>query len=237
MNFFKRTPKTAKQTESKGPKTSPFTDAKQHYSSQAAAQIAQSRIWQLIGLFSLLITLVAVAGIIYIGSQSKFVPYIVEIDRIGHQANAGPLRATTTVDPRVLRASVGEFVVNLKTVTIDVELQRNFILSLYSHLKAKDPATVKITEIMENPTTNPFKRAERTLVSVTIDSIIQQTGNTWQVDWVETVRDRQGALQGQPVRMRGLVTVYVGNPPTDNQAGMIYNPLGIFVRDISMQRL
>ena len=39
--------------------------------------------WQILGLLSLLIALAGVGGMIYIGSQSKFIPYVVEVDKLG----------------------------------------------------------------------------------------------------------------------------------------------------------
>jgi type IV secretion system protein VirB5 len=86
-----------------------------------------------------------------------------------------------------------------------------------------------------NPNANPFKRAETEMVSVEIKSVMPQTDSTWQVDWVETVRDRKGVTVSDPIRMRALVTVYVAPPTTEEQ--MRKNPLGIFVRDFSWTKL
>ena len=44
--------------------------------------------WQILAILSLMITLAAVGGIIHIGSQSKFIPYVVQIDNLG-EAVAG----------------------------------------------------------------------------------------------------------------------------------------------------
>jgi type IV secretion system protein VirB5 len=68
-------------------------------------------------------------------------------------------------------------------------------------------------------------------------SVIPQTPDTWQVDWVETVRDRQGVMKTQPARMRALVTVYtVPSTPQTTEEQVRNNPLGIYVRDFSWSR-
>lgn len=81
---------------------------------------------------------------------------------------------------------------------------------------------------------SPFKRATKEMVSVEIKSVLPQTPDTWQVEWTETTRDRQGVMKGQPVNMRALVNVYTietTSQTTDEQ--LRNNPLGIYVRDFS----
>ncbi|WP_242468393.1 VirB8/TrbF family protein [Burkholderia plantarii] len=43
--------------------------------------VSQRQTWQVIGILSLLIALAGVGGVIHIGSQSKFIPYVVEVDK------------------------------------------------------------------------------------------------------------------------------------------------------------
>ena len=79
-----------------------------------------------------------------------------------------------------------------------------------------------------------FKRAAKETVSIEIASVLPQTPETWQVDWVETSRDRQGILKGQPFRMRALVTVYVAEPTASTSEEQVRNnPIGLYVRDFS----
>ena len=84
---------------------------------------------------------------------------------------------------------------------------------------------------------SPFRRAEKETVSIEITSVLPQTPDTWQVDWVETVRDRQGIVKGQPYKMRALVTVYtVQTTPQTTEDQIRNNPLGIYVRDFSWSK-
>ncbi|MOA36705.1 VirB8 protein [compost metagenome] len=72
------------------------------------------------------------------------------------------------------------------------------------------------------------------MVSLEILSVIPQTPDTWQVDWMETTRDRQGVAKGPPVRMRALVTVYtIAATSQTTEEQVRNNPLGIYVRDFS----
>ena len=60
-------------------KENPNLNAKNVWNSRISEFFWKYRAWQLLALISLLIAFVAVSGVIYIGSQSKFIPYIVDI--------------------------------------------------------------------------------------------------------------------------------------------------------------
>jgi type IV secretion system protein VirB5 len=89
-----------------------------------------------------------------------------------------------------------------------------------------------------NEEASPFKRAAKEMVSVEIKSVLPQTPDTWQVDWVETTRDRQGTVKGLPVTMRALVTTYTADTtPQTTDEQLRNNPMSIYVRDFSWSRL
>ena len=75
-------------------------------------------------------------------------------------------------------------------------------------------------------------------MSVDISSINQISDTAWQVDWVETTRDRDGNLKTTPVRMRAIVRVYVqplGQGAT--AADIARNPLGIFIQNFDWSQI
>jgi type IV secretion system protein VirB5 len=105
-------------------------------------------------------------------------------------------------------------------------------------LSARDPATAKTNEWLNGTEdSSPFKRAANEMVSTDVASVLPQTSDTWQVDWIETVRDRQGVLKGKPFRMRALVTVYtLPTTPQMTEEQFRSNPLNIYVRDYSWSK-
>lgn len=217
----------------------PYLAARRSWNEHVAAAVAQRQTWQLIGILSLLIALASVGGLIHVASQSKFVPYVVEVDKLGQVRAAGPLPASQSVDPRVVHAAVAEFIRDARLVSPDVALQRQAVFRVYAKLSPNDAATAKMNEWLNgSETSSPFKRAAREMVSIDIQSVLSQTPDTWQVDWVESLRDRQGVLKGAPVTMRALVTVYAAesrSSTTEEQMRM--NPMGLYVRDFSWSRL
>ena len=216
----------------------PYLNGRRGWNEHVGAVVSQRQTWQVIGILALLIALAAVGGVIHIGAQSKFIPYVIEVDKHGQAVAAAPVMATSAADPRVVHASVAEFITDARMVSPDVALQRRAIFRVYAKLSQADPATIKMNEWMKQDEESPFERATREMVSTEINSVLRQSPDTWQVDWLETVRDRQGALQGDPVAMRALVTVYTAAPTTTTTEEQVrMNPLGIYVRDFSWSRL
>ncbi len=217
----------------------PYLAARRTWNEHVGSVVSQRQTWQVIGILSLLIALAGVGGVISIGSQSKFIPYVVQVDKMGQTIAAGPVQAADKADQRVVHASVSEFINDARIVTPDVALQRKAVFRVYSKLAPNDPATAKMNEWLNgNEEASPFKRAAKEMVSVEIKSVLPQTADTWQVDWVETTRDRQGTVKGLPVTMRALVTTYTADTtPQTTDEQLRNNPMSIYVRDFSWSRL
>lgn len=231
-------PTTVDGGRRQGESENPYLAARRTWNDQSAANVASRQMFQLLGVLALLVALAGVGGMVYIGSQSRFVPYVVEVDRLGQRQAVGRADRAAPVDQRVLHASVADWVGSMRLVTPDIALQRKAVFKVYAMLAPNDPATAKANEWLNGTEeSNPFKRAARETVSIEIASVIPQTPDTWQVDWVETIRDRQGVKKGEAQRWRALVTVYVvPATPETTEEDLRNNPLGVHVRDFSWSK-
>lgn len=233
--MFKRKDKVVKET----PEENPYVNARRAWNDHVGSVITSRQTWQVVGILSLLIALGAVGGVIKIGSQSKFVPYVIEVDKLGGSHAYGAIRPSSKNDARVISSTIYNFITNARMVSPDGLLQKKAVLDVYAHLSPQDPATSKMNEWMNGtPDSSPFKRAKKEMVSTDILSVLAQTPTTWQVDWTETTRDRKGVVLTPPVTMRALVTVYDGEiTQSTTEEQMRVNPLGIYISDFSWQRL
>ncbi|HCB2713912.1 VirB8/TrbF family protein [Escherichia coli] len=192
-----------------------------------------------IGVAGLLIGLAAVGGITYIGSQSKTVPMVYEQDKAGNYVS---LTRADRLPPAKIddyRTAVWNFIDHIRTVTPDGELQRKSVLRTYAFLFPDDPATTKANEYLNgSKERNPFTRAKTEMVSNELISVLQQTPDTWQVDWIETTRNRDGTLKNPPVRMRALVNVYQNTNLNAkiNENNDVMNPHRIFIKDFNWSK-
>jgi type IV secretory pathway TrbF-like protein len=185
-----------------------------------------------------MITFAAIGGIIHLASQSKFVPYVIEVDKLGQTMAVAPAQRAAPIDQRVVHASLASFMSNARLVTPDIALQRKAIFAIYAMVNADDPAASKMTAWLNgSEASNPFHRAAKETVETEIVSVIPQSPDTWQIEWNEKVFDRQGVPVGRPYRMRALATVEI-IPPTDttSEEKIRQNPLGVYVKDFSWSK-
>ncbi|TWI62555.1 type IV secretion system protein VirB5 [Pseudoduganella lurida] len=222
-----------------GENDNPYLSARRTWNEHVGGVVAARRNWQLLCILSLLVALAAVGGMIHIGSQTRFVPYVVQVDRLGQPLAVAPAQKAAPADPRVIHAAVAAFIGDIRLVTPDIALQRKAVFRVYAMLAPNDPATARANEWLNGSEENsPFRRAANETASTEIVSVLPQTADTWQVDWTETVRDRQGVVKGKPYQMRALVTVYTTAPtPSTTEEDIRNNPLGIHVRDFSWSKL
>ena len=216
----------------------PYLKARRSWNGHVAGIMSAAQIWQFVAMVSLLISLASVGGIIYIGSQSKFVPLVFQQDSSGNTISV--TRADRVPDAQVddYRTAASKFIENIRLVTADSDLQRKAVLQTYSFLAANDPAAIKANEYLNgNAMINPFNRARREIVSIEIRSVLQQSKESWQIDWEETIRGRDGALMNRPYLMRAIITLYQKEPTTETtNIEALRNPHFIFVRDFNWSK-
>lgn len=222
-----------------GEKDNPYLSARRTWNDHMRGVQASRGMWQLLAILCLMITLASIAGVIYIGSQSKFIPYIVRVDKLGEALAVSRADQAQVLDERIVHAALASFIQDLRVVTPDVALQRKAIFRTYALLSSGDPAIHKANQwynaVAEN---NPFKRAETSTVNAEIVSVLPQSSETWQVDWLEKVYDRQGQPVEVPYQMRALIRIYQ-KPATQTttEEEIRNNSLGIYVQDFSWSRL
>jgi len=212
----------------------PYLTARRTWNDHVGSLVTSRQSWQVVGILSMMVALAGVGGIIHIGSQSKFVPYVVEVDKLGQPMAIAPAQAAAPVDLRVMKSQVASFITDARTVTPDFALLRKSIFRIYALLGPNDPATQKMNEWLNgSKESSPFVRAAEETVNVDIRSVMQQTPETWQVDWEEVSRDRQGLVKSK-ANWRALVTTYSAEPTTQTSEEQVrMNPIGTYVRDFS----
>lgn len=190
--------------------------------------------WMVMAIISLLIALGSVGGTLYVAQQSKFVPYVVQVDKLGQAMAVHRADRAAPVEPAVIHSTIAAWISDARMVTPDIAVQRDAIFRVYSHMTSNDPAIHKMNIWMNGTSeSTPFKRSEKVTVSTEIISCIAQSPETWQVDWTENTFDREGNQIGRD-RMRALVTVYIIPPTSETTEDQIRkNPLGIYVKDFN----
>lgn len=205
-----------------------YLDARRTWNERYGDYIQQRDRFGLIAILAIGVAGVSVAGNVYQASQSKVVPYVVQVDKLQTVMPVGPADRAARADPRIVRAELANLIVDLRSVYGDAAASRQSIIRAYNRIDRKGPAFVLVNEFMM--ANDPFKRAQTELVSVKVDSVLHQAGDVWRVEWTETVRDRSGSIvSARP--WSALITTKIIPPTTE--AGLLTNPLGVYATDLS----
>lgn len=236
MNLVKDWLSKLSQTNKRGSLTdNPYLNAKRSWNVHTAGLMKSLQLWQLVGLASLLVTLAAVGGLITVGSQSKFVPLVFQQDANGNTLSVTRADKVGQAGIDDYRAAAAHFIENIRLVSIDSDLQKRAVFQVYAFLNQNDPAVTKVQEFYNGDShSNPFDRVKNEIVQVEIRSVLQESGNTWQVDWQETVRNRDGTIKKKPYIMKAMLTMYQDNALNDiSSDSILKNPHLIYVRDFN----
>jgi type IV secretory pathway TrbF-like protein len=206
----------------------PYVEGRREWNERYGDYIKQAHNWRIVAFGSGATALVAVLGVVYIGAQSKVVPYVVEVDKLGEAAAVGRADRTAAVDPRIVRAYIARFVADWRTVTVDTQAQKGAIDRVYSMLPGGSLALEKANDFFKAH--NPFVVSAKQSVDVAVSNLLQISDRSWQVEWRESTRDNRGEVLGS-VRMKASIMIGI-TPPTDERL-MLINPLGVYITDLN----
>lgn len=208
------------------PPDNPYLAARLEWNERYGGFVKAANTWRIVAVVSLTMALIGTSYALYQSTQVKLVPYIVEVDRLGTPASAGFPEQIDYADPRVVRAMLGAFVASFKSITPDAVVQKQYIDRTYALLRTTDPSTEKVNAWFRGA--NPFEKARTVTVSIEINNVVALSNQSYQIDWTEFERDRQGKELATR-RFRGIATVTL-SPPLD-EATIRLNPIGLYVRD------
>ncbi len=204
----------------------PYIAARNEWNERYGSYVRSAAAWRIVGIAGMTMAVIGFGYALYQSTQVKLVPYIVEVDKFGTAVNAGFPQQIEYADPRVVRATLGSFVSNFRSVTPDAVVQKQYIDRTYALLRTSDPATEKVNAWFRS--NSPFEKAKNSTVAIEVNNIVALSNQSYQLDWTEFERDRRGK-ETAVRRFRGIATVTL-TPPQDE--GVIrLNPIGLYLRD------
>ena len=209
------------------PPDNPYLAARQEWTERYGSYVKAARSWRIVGVTGMLLAVISTSYALYQSTQVKLVPYIVEVDKLGSAVSAGFPQQIEYADPRVVRATLGDFVTNFRSVTPDAVVQKGYIDRTYAMLRTSDPATEKVNGWFR--ANSPFEKARTGTVAIEVNNIVPLSNQSYQIDWTEFERDRKGN-ETATRRFRGIATVTL-TPPQD-EASIRLNPIGLYIRDL-----
>jgi type IV secretory pathway TrbF-like protein len=207
----------------------PYEAAKGVWNERYRRFVTEKRNWQILAALALVANATQAGGMAWLASQSRVVPYIVRVDEAGRSLVIGPAAEAAHADARVIAWQLQDYLQRARQVTPDRTVQKALLERVYS--TTRGPATAYLNEHYRGE--NPFVVAERTTVEVAVESLLQVSSDTWQLDWVEHRRSLDGQTVGEE-RWTGQLTVEIDPPRTADL--LLMNPLGFYVNHITWSR-
>lgn len=210
----------------------PYLSARREWDERYGDLLTRERNWRAVAFICALSSLLTVAGLVWLSAHSRIVPFVVAMDSLGRPVAAGPAEQTTTADDRIKRATLFNWLENLRLVTSDGIAQRKAIDRVYAYIASGSEAQAFISDYYRSDP--PEKRAQTETVSVEVQSVLPTTDRTYEIEWVETSRDLYGTVT-QKAHWKASITIAM-NPPSDEATARV-NPLGIYVTNASWTKL
>jgi len=204
-----------------------YMDGRREWMERYGDYIKQKRIWQILAIVSLVVTVVTVLAALSLASKSRFVPYVVEVDKLGEVVNTSFPNEEFTAKSVHIKSELSEWIQNSRSVTSDGDAQRLYVENVYSFINRSDAAFETLTDFSKD---NWTRAAKETVSVQVIGTPLKITKSTWQIEWIEFVRNRKGKLIREE-RWKGNFQIYFGTPK--KQSDLMKNPLGIYVKEIN----
>ncbi|KIM05857.1 MAG: hypothetical protein KN64_01470 [Sulfurovum sp. AS07-7] len=208
----------------------PYLDGRREWNERYGSYISQAKTWRLFAISALALSALSVVGVIYIGSQSKIKPYIVEVDKLGQSIHAG-YAPQMEYDERVIKYGLSDFITNFRTVyKKDTKIQKEYAKNAYKYLSKGTLGYGQVTEEYKsnNPLTAKYDK------NVEITSVLRLGENSYQIDWVEKTFNEAGHLITTD-NYKAIANIQIEAPKTEDE--IINNPIGLFIKSISFQKL
>src|SRR5215471_11865021 len=177
----------------------PYVEARREWDERYADLVLGRRNWQIAAGGLLTATLVLATGTVWLSTRSRYIPYVVEVDKLGYALTV-PQPLTPALAPdvatRMQRYELAAFIRDARSVSSDPQLEHQMLNSLLAHVRGAADKFLDAYYHSESFAHNPFKVAESQTVTVQIDSILQLSPTSYQVRWSEHRHDLNGLPLG-----------------------------------------
>jgi type IV secretion system protein VirB5 len=206
----------------------PYQRAGQLWDERIGAARVQARNWRLMAFGGLFLTTGMSAALVWQSLQSKVVPYVVAVDRLGEARAVSEAERDYQPTDAQVAWHLARFIEHVRSVSLDPVLMRRDWLSAY------DFVTKRGAQFLGDygRAADPFGGVGEKTVSVQVTSVVRASDRSFQIKWTETAFER-GARTGTS-NWTGILTI-VRKPPNSAEV-LRRNPLGMYVDAIDWSR-
>ena len=216
------------RTGTSAPQETPYLRAAQEWDRRIGDARVQARNWRVMALTMAGVTLVLAGGLIYEANRSHIEAFFVPIDQAGKPGTVQ--LAGTAYQPTQAEISyfLGQWVNLMFSKPVDPVVLKQNIDRAFAFLVGHS----RVTMTQWGQQNDPSKDIGHQAITVNVNSVLQRSPQTYQVDWTQQTYEDGGLVSTQ--RFTGLFQITI-HPPT-NQATLLTNPLGLYITDLSWSR-
>ncbi len=170
-----------------------------------------------------------ILGTLYIGSKSKFIPYVVEMES-GQVIYTGAAESSNfdSMKPTLARYFIQNFITSARSISVDGYIEKNNQKTAFAF--THDVATTELNDFYEQ--NDPYQIVGKRTISVDINYVNSLPNNAFEVGWTEISRDSQNGQIISEERYVGEFDVK-WDKPSQNEFILQSNPFGFYVTNIS----
>lgn len=232
----RRTPKT-KQIDRQNPNEDRYNPALRLYGDNTAEARIGRRNWQMFAFACLGVAAAAIFGMNEASHRPSLVPYVIVMDKLGQNQSLGVPARLDGASPATITAvqyQLRQFIQAVRGVVYDPGYETKLITEyVRPFIQSGSPAGRTVEDFYKINDPFKFERDRRSTVDVSIDQPVPQTASTYELHWIETVRDSAGNTTSK-TEWKGFATIELHEVTTTQ---MRLNPLGMYVKQITWQNV
>ena len=205
----------------------PYLSNRREWVERYGGEIQKAKTWRAVAIFCLVLATVSVVGALSLAKKSEFVPYVVEMDKLGRVSNVSFPTTQIDANPAYIRGELAGWIQATRAVFTDGNAQRLMVEKSFAKISKADPAFVDLSSFSK---ANWQRSADESVSIEIVGDPLSITDKSWQVQWREIVKARNGEMLREEIWM-GNFEIYFATPRT--QKTLLDNPLGLFIRTIS----
>lgn len=196
-------------------------------------QNKENKTWRIIAIASLSFLFLSLLLLLYAIKLPKTIPMVITVSEYGEAKYVGNVSKMSYSNMKVpdiaIQYQIKRFVTNMNTITSDAQVMKQNIRDCYNMLSGD--AGLKLSNILKND--NPFDKFGDIKQSILLESILQLSPQSYQVDYIQSKITMTGVVTDR-TRYRGIISIALLEPPEDKK---IENPLGIYISDFDFTKV
>jgi len=206
----------------------PYQKAAQLWDERIGSARVQAKNWRLMAFGAFGLSCVLACSMVWQSLQSRVVPYVVQVDRLGAAQAVAPAEAHYQPTDAQIAYFLAHFITDVRSLSIDPIVVRANWLEAYDF--ATDHGAVFLNDYAR--ANDPFAHVGERTVSVQVTNVVRVSEASFQVKWIEQSYDHD-ALQ-KTEHWTAILSVVTKEPA--NEDVLRKNPLGLYVNGINWSR-